>query len=144
LSIYLDSSALVKLVLDEPGAEQSWELVGTGELVTSRITWVESRSALARREREAPMHEQLWQLSRQDLDRIWRKIRVVELTPALALLAGDYAEAFALRGYDAVQLASAESARSAVQGDWLFLCFDRRLNVAASLLGLELPRWEPA
>lgn len=142
MSIYLDSSALVKLALDEPGAEQFWELVSTHSLVTSRVTWVESRVALARREREAPLHAELWQLLRQDLERIWRKIRVIELTPSVALLAGDCAEAFALRGYHAVQMASAQAARSAAQGDWLFLRFDRRLNTAASMLGLALPQWK--
>ena len=142
MSIYLDSSAVVKLALDESGAKQSWELVGTHSLVTSRITCVELRAALARREREAPLHAELWQLSRQDLERIWRKIRVVGLTSSLALLAGDCAKAFALRGYDAVQLASAQSARSAAQGDGLFPCFNRRLNTAASLPGLALPQWK--
>jgi hypothetical protein len=60
----------------------------------------------------------------------------LDITQQLVERAGDYADAFALRAYDAVQLAAAfETARisqSAVQ----FACFDVRLNRAAKTLGL--------
>jgi uncharacterized protein len=37
----------------------------------------------------------------------WRGYLVIEVTQALVELAGEYAEVFALRGYDSLQLASA-------------------------------------
>jgi hypothetical protein len=63
----------------------------------------------------------------------------MEVTQNLVVRAGEFADTFALRGYDAVQLAAAQIAM--VQSD-LPLCFssfDRRLNQAAKLLGLTLP-----
>ena len=52
--IYLDSSALVKLLVLEQGSDLVWQVIGNESVVTSRITWVEARAALARRERESP------------------------------------------------------------------------------------------
>ena len=62
--------------------------------------------ALARRERESPEHAQIWDQSRSELVRLWPYLRVLEVTQAIAVSAGDYVETLALRGYDSVQLAS--------------------------------------
>jgi hypothetical protein len=75
-------------------------------LLTARITWVEVRAAIARREREVPQAEEVWAQARTALSALWPHIRVIELTPAVAARAGEYAETLALWGYDAVQLAS--------------------------------------
>lgn len=40
------------------------------------------------------------------LEQLWRELDVVEITRALAQSAGDLAEQFGLRGYDAVHLAA--------------------------------------
>ena len=49
-----------------------------------------------------------------------------------------YAEAFALRGYDSVQLAAAHNLQEQFDLPLTFACFDRRLNQAAQLLQLEV------
>jgi hypothetical protein len=49
-----------------------------------------------------------------------------------------YAEAFALRGYDSVQLAAAHILQEQFDLPLTFACFDRRLNQAARLLQLEV------
>ena len=66
-------------------------------------------------------------------------MRVIDVTQPLVELAGEYALTFYLRGYDAVQLASARTVQLAAPGSWTFLSFDRRLNLAAKLLGLTVP-----
>lgn len=141
--IYLDSSALVKLLVLEPGSDLVWQVIGNESVVTSRITWVEARAALARRERESPEHAQIWDQSRSELARLWPYLRVMEVTQTVVSLAGDYAETLALRGYDAVQLASASAGQKASAGTWTFMSFDRRLNRAARIVGLAVPAGLP-
>lgn len=61
----------------------------------------------------------------------WRSQRIVEK-------AGEYAEAFALRGYEVVQLAAAQEAMIQTDLPLTFACFDRRLNLAAKLLNMKI------
>lgn len=60
------------------------------------------------------------------------------MTQTVVDRAGEYADAFALRGYDAVHLASARLAREGSGEAVTFACFDRRLNQAARLLEMTL------
>jgi hypothetical protein len=67
----------------------------------------------------------------------WPDFVVVEVNQPLVELAGDYADTFALRAYDSVQLAAAELARRDMPGEVQFACFDARLVKAARVLGIE-------
>ena len=63
----------------------------------------------------------------------------MEVTLAVIARAGDYADVFALRGYDSVQLASAFELQRLSGTPVSFACFDARLNAAARVLGLSVP-----
>ena len=53
MTLYLDTSSLVKLYVDEPGSDAVHRLVGTATAVaTSSIAYTETRAALTRRRRE--------------------------------------------------------------------------------------------
>jgi predicted nucleic acid-binding protein len=141
---YLDSSALVKLLIQEPGSDEVWAAVGAVAPVTSRITYAEARAALARRERESTLlHEGDWTMARDNLVAYWRRLRVIEVTQPVVEAAGDLADTFGLRGYDAVQLASAQQVALAGGEDLCFVSFDRRLNRAAQVLGMNLVAQAP-
>jgi hypothetical protein len=45
--------------------------------------------------------------------------------------AGEYADTFALRGHDSVQLAAARMVQEASRGELRFACYDARLRKAA-------------
>jgi hypothetical protein len=62
---------------------------------------------------------------------------IVEVTQAVVELAGDYAETFALRGYDSVQLAAAQAIKRSITEPVCFGCFDRKLEKAAQVLGFS-------
>lgn len=47
-----------------------------------------------------------------------------------------FAEIFALRAYDSVQLAAARIVQEASAGEMYFACFDTRLEKAAKVLGM--------
>ena len=67
------------------------------------------------------------------LDR-WDEVEGLELTDSLARRAGELAELCALRGYDAIHLASAE----AILDDRdVMVVFDTRLAEAAASIGIE-------
>jgi hypothetical protein len=63
---------------------------------------------------------------------------VIEVTQALVELAGEYAEVFALRGYDSVQLACSSQTAKMTQDMVCFASFDLRLNKAAAALGMPV------
>jgi hypothetical protein len=63
---------------------------------------------------------------------------IVEVSQPLVEAAGRLADAFALRGYDSVQLAAAHQLQCSVEQPVTFACFDRRLNQAAQLLQLQV------
>jgi len=70
----------------------------------------------------------------------WPALHVVDVNQTVAVRP-EMAEALALRARDAVQLAAADAARNALAEPVTFASFDRRLNRAARLLGLDLPAW---
>ncbi|MEA1053971.1 type II toxin-antitoxin system VapC family toxin, partial [Lamprobacter modestohalophilus] len=74
---------------------------------------------------------------RERLRSDWSDDLIVEVTQALVELAGDYADTFALRGYDSVQLAAAQTLSMSLQAPVRFACFDRRLENAARVLGMK-------
>jgi len=56
VTLYLDTSSLVKLYIAEPGSELVRELVNQAVVVTtSVIAYTETRAALARRRREGAL-----------------------------------------------------------------------------------------
>lgn len=69
-----------------------------------------------------------------ELAALWRQIDAIDVTEALARRAGELAELCALRGYDAIHLASAEAILD--EGD-VMVVSDTRLAEAAASLGLE-------
>ena len=137
--LFLDTSALVKLYIDETGSPGMHDAVAHAEIVAvCRIAWAEACAALARRAREVPADEPATLAARDALALDWPRFFVVEITQAVVERAGEFAETFALRGYDSVQLAAACEILAAAPGKVGFACFDNRLNKAAKVLGLDV------
>jgi uncharacterized protein len=133
---YLDSSALVKLVLEEAGSDDVallWD--GADAVLTSRVAYPEARAALAAARRAGRMSQGQHTRAVALWDGYWRSARVIELDDALALEAGSLAEEHALSGFDAVHLASA----LLVRGDGAILAtYDARLHRAAVAEGFAV------
>ena len=105
-------------------------------LAVNRIAWVEAHAAFARRTREQPAAANQLDMARQRLAAQWPDFLTLELTAALAAQAARYADVFALRADDSVQLACAQGLQAAQADPVVFACFDLRLNRAAATLGL--------
>ena len=138
--LFCDTSALVKLYVREDGSDALAARAATREaLAVCRVTGVEVMSSLARRVRERPQDDAILASARQRFAADWPRYLCLEVTQELAELAGDYADTFALRADDSVQLAAAELARRDMPGEVQFACFDARLSKAARVLGIEAP-----
>lgn len=136
--VYLDTSALVKLYIDEPGSVAVATCVERATAVTTaRATYAEARAAFARYRREGGLTPAGLRQVVRDLDTEWGAYNVVEIHEPLVRRAGALAERHALRGYDAIQLAAALEVRFAT-ADLEFASFDGRLNHAASRERLRL------
>lgn len=71
------------------------------------VAYTETRAALARARRARRLAPGAFVSAKAELERLWREIDHVEVDDRLVWLAGDVAEALAIRAYDAVHLAAA-------------------------------------
>jgi len=135
LSVYFDTSSLVKLVLAEEGsreAQRAWD--SAGARVASVALIAESRAAVAAASRAGRVDSRRYSAVVGDLVELWQQIDGIVLTEELAVRAGELADTCALRGYDAIHLASAEAILD--DGD-VMVVSDTRLAEAAASIGIE-------
>ncbi len=136
--LFCDTSALLKLYITEPESDALKALVFEAEAVAvCRIAWAEGFAALSRRAREMPEDAATIEQAKAALAIDWPHFVVLEIDQPLVEKAGEYADTFALRGYDSIQLAAAAEAARVSQAMIFFACFDTRLNKAAKLLGMK-------
>jgi len=145
-ALFCDTSAIIKRYVSEIGSPWLREKVDPGAGVAvylATISAVEVASAITRRQRggSLPQHEAARFLAqfRSDLDDEYRTIHLGDSIIAKAM---DFAEARALRAYDAVQLAAAVELnrwRIAMgKTPIIFLSSDGELNAAALAVGLNV------
>lgn len=131
-----DSSALVKLLVDEPGSELAERLWNEADTVAaSRLAEPEVSAALSSARRAERLDEVNERTARRAWSTYWTAIDVVELTVAVAADAAALADRLLLGGADAVHLASA---RTLIAGDPILVSWDRRLSAAALEAGLTV------
>jgi len=133
VNVYLDTSSLVKLYVDEAGSDEVHELVAEAAVVaTSAVAYPETRAALARLRRIGDLTAASFAAAKRHFDSQWLTYLALEVTAPLGREAGELAEHYGLRSFDAVHLASfAEVARRATPAQTRFSSFDERLNKAA-------------
>lgn len=137
--IYLDTSDLVKLYVEEIGSERIRDIVHTATVVsTSKIAYAETRAAFARKQKDDGFPIKALQNIVEDFNRDWEGYFVIEVTDGLIRLAGDIAQKHLLRGFDSIHLASAISLKHKIRADVYFSSNDTRLNHAAEKEGIIL------
>lgn len=139
MMLYVDTSALVKLYVDEPMSAEISAAVDEAEgVATSLLAYVESRAAFARARREARLSSQAYRHIVEAFLEDWPHYVAVEVTEQLVKQGGDLAASRGLRGYDALHLASALCLREQMTSSVVFVAFDRELTVAAKREGLRI------
>jgi predicted nucleic acid-binding protein len=140
VTLYLDTSSLVKLYVEEIGSDDVRGLVEQAEVVaTSIVAYAETRAALARLRRDGHLSPAGLAGAKRTFEDQWPAFLTLDVTGSVSREAGELAERYALRGFDAVHLASfAEIARSAAPAETRFSSFDDRLNKASRAVARRL------
>lgn len=140
--LYLDTSALVKIYVNELGSQRMRQLAlpaASNEIAISGITPVEFHSAIRRRQRagnfDAGEADRIVELFTVQLRTSFLRTPVEdrEFDLAIRLIARHY-----LRGYDAVQLAACLTLADSSAREPVFVCSDSRLLQAAEAEGLTV------
>jgi predicted nucleic acid-binding protein len=142
VTLYLDTSSLVKLYVTEAGSETVRQFVGDANVVaTSVVAYAETRAALARLRREGALTASKLTSAKREFEEQWPTYLTLDASDSLCRAAGELAEKYSLRGFDSIHLASfAEIARRAGTDDARFSSFDDRLNQAARKVSRTLKR----
>ena len=105
---YVDTSSLLKLVIEEEGSDRAevvWDAADALASVTLIV--VEARAALAAAARGGRLTIDQHEQARTELSELTGDLHLAEVTDDLITRAAELAEDEALRGYDAVHLAAA-------------------------------------
>ena len=132
---YLDTSALVPLLVAEPSSAMCRRLWDDAEVIVScRLLYVEAAAALAQALRMGRLTAKQHRNALTILDTLWGQIDVVEVDEPLVSRAATIAYELGLRGYDAVHCAAAEQLDD---DNVVGASGDRRLLDAWTALGVD-------
>lgn len=135
---YFDASALVKRYLVERGSRETIALsAGSDMIATSTVTRAEVAAAFAKAARAGLVTEDRARRAQRSFAGDWPDLVRVPATEALVERAETLAWDHGLRGYDAVQLASALTWQQSVGAEILLATFDQQLWEAAPKAGLK-------
>jgi len=131
---YFDTSALLKLVIAEAGADQAslpWERAS--EVVVSRLVWPEALAALAAARRGRRLTEEGHAAAVRLFRDLFGRCTVVSVADHLVERAAELASGYDLRAADAIHLATA---LAVMEPGSIFVTWDKRLQQAAIQAGL--------
>lgn len=135
--LFLDSSSLMKLYVDEEGSDAVRGWVAASEAVAiARIGRLELASGLARRHRDGHLSAERLQEARRAFEADWPSYLVVEMDLGAAERLVDRQR---LRSLDALQLAALQWVAAKVPSqDLRFACHDAQLAAAARAEGVSV------
>jgi len=134
--VYFDSSALVKLVVDETGSDVAAELWNACDAaLSSRLAYPEVCAALAAAGRNHDLTKSGASAAAVEWETFWASMRPIELSADVERVAGELAVLHRLRGADAVHLASALALGFP---DVTVVAWDKRLHAGAEAVGLAV------
>lgn len=132
-ALCIETSAVLRAVLESGlSPEVEARLSRARVLITSRLSLVEAARALHRLRQEGQVAESALADATRELDRLWSRCEVWEITGTICELAAAVAPTRPLRTLDAIHLATFLAARRRL-GDVSLLTADRRLEEAAAL-----------
>ncbi len=142
MTLYLDSSAIVKLVLPEDGSDVAMELWTSEEpIATSAVSRVELSAAVGSALRSGRISSVDVPDDARDGELIASRAFVTPVVPPIVAAASELAFAYGLRALDAIHVASALDLREARP---VFVSWDERQRQAAAAEGLPIyPRRLP-
>ena len=135
---YLDASALVKRYIVERGSRETIALTADSEMTaTSIVSLAEVAAAFAKGVRVGLVNDEVARGTQRRFAGDWADLVRVPVTEALVERAEGLAWEHVLRGYDAIQLASAITWQQSVGEEIVLATFDQQLWEAATRTGLK-------
>ena len=133
---YFDTSALIPLLVDEPGSQRASRLWDVADnVVAVRLIYAEARAALAQATRLGRLSARDLATTLDALEGLYANLDLLEVDEILVRRAGELAQRHGLRGYDAVHLAAADRLRDDTA---VMVAGDRDLCTAARTLGMAV------
>ncbi len=115
-----------------------------GSIATATIAYAELYAGVTRKYRDGLLSDKQYALVCKDIEGDWHAYIVVELDRDILERARVVIQRHALRGFDAIHLASALSLKTETNQELLFLASDQRLLKAASAEQLPILNPEQA
>lgn len=138
MNLYLDTSALVKLYVEEIGSKQIRIAVAQAEVVsTSLLAYVEAHCAFARKYREGELPLEVYRSIIDSFDGDWEHYYGIRVSESMVKTAAILGERNALKALDALHLASAKAIKEMAGIPITFLGADLHLIQAARAEELE-------
>ena len=135
---YLDASALVKRYIVERGSRQTIALTADAEMTaTSIVSRAEVAAAFAKAARIGLVKDEVARSAQRRFAGDWPDVVRVPVTESLTERAEGLAWAHGLRGYDAIQLASALTWQESVGEPIVLATFDQQLWEESKRTGLK-------
>jgi predicted nucleic acid-binding protein len=135
---YLDASALVKRYIVERGSRETIALTADSDMTaTSIVSRAEVAAAFAKAVRAGLVKDDVARNAQRRFVGDWPDLARVSVTEALVERGERLAWEHGLRGYDAVQLASALTWQESVGEEIVLATFDQQLWEAAKRSGLK-------
>ena len=137
--VYWDTSALIKLYVQEAGTTDVAQLLQQADLSgTVVVCHVEVAATLAKLVRMKSLRRKPAQMALQHFLQDWPTLIQIQITQPLLTQAATLAWDHGLRGYDAIHLAAAYSWQSLLSETITFASYDQHLWQTAQILGMDI------
>ena len=139
MNLYLDTSALIKRYINEPGTEDVRAWVRTAEAMSlSMMTRAETGAGLTRLQRRGIITQEEYKGALEQFRLDWEWYQRIPINEELVARADFLACQHGLRGYDAVHLAAALIWQEALMLPVTLATYDQELADAGKKSGLKI------
>jgi uncharacterized protein len=130
---FLDSSALVKCYIEEPGSNKVQDLLSTSKVIAvSQLAYPETLSAMIRRRVSfRNVSDAIFNSNIKNFRRDWTHFLVLPITEETLLHIDRLIQTYRLRGADSIHLSTVITFRAATKSPLTFVASDNELLSAA-------------
>jgi predicted nucleic acid-binding protein len=139
MNLYIDTSALIKLFVQETYSDEIRQLLeNTALIATGLITRAETAAGINRLARLKFLDESQRATALNDFRQKWDDFHRIPISEQLVAHADLLTSQYLLRGYDAIHLACALTWQDLLNANVILATFDKELHEAAEKSGLQV------
>lgn len=139
MNLYIDTSALLKLFIQEIYSDEIRQLVENADVTaTGLITRAETAAGINRLTRMKIINQEQCEAALNNFRKEWSDYHRIVVTEQIVIRADFLTAQFSLRGYDAIHLACALTWMEFLGASVLFATFDSELHEAARKSGFDV------